>query len=64
MKFLCDNCKAKYQIPDEKIAGRTLRMNCRKCGSAIVIKGPPAEPGARRTAGPATGRRRGRSSVT
>ena len=40
MKFLCDNCKAKYQIPDEKIAGRNLRMKCRKCGEEIIIRGP------------------------
>ncbi len=40
MKFLCDNCKAKYQIPDEKIAGRNLRMKCRKCGDEIIIRGP------------------------
>lgn len=39
MKFLCDNCKAKYQIPDEKVAGRTLRMQCRKCGHDILIRG-------------------------
>ncbi|MBX3251256.1 MAG: zinc-ribbon domain-containing protein, partial [Myxococcales bacterium] len=45
MKFLCDNCKAKYQIPDEKIAGRTLRMKCRKCNHDIIIRGPQeAEP--------------------
>ena len=31
MKFLCSNCKAKYQIADEKVAGRTLRMTCRRC---------------------------------
>ncbi|MCB9614885.1 MAG: zinc-ribbon domain-containing protein [Sandaracinus sp.] len=43
MKFLCDNCKAKYQIPDEKIAGRTLRMKCRKCDHEIVLKGPKDE---------------------
>ena len=23
MKFLCDNCKAKYQIADDKVAGKT-----------------------------------------
>lgn len=39
MKFLCDNCKAKYQISDEKIAGRTLKMKCRKCGHDIIIRG-------------------------
>ncbi|MEM9194454.1 MAG: GYF domain-containing protein [Myxococcota bacterium] len=40
MKFLCGNCKAKYQIADEKIAGRTLRMKCRRCSHDIIIKGP------------------------
>ncbi|MCA9532155.1 MAG: zinc-ribbon domain-containing protein [Myxococcales bacterium] len=44
MKFLCDNCKAKYQIPDEKVAGRTLRMTCRKCGNDILIRGAGVSP--------------------
>jgi predicted Zn finger-like uncharacterized protein len=39
MKFLCSNCKAKYQIADEKVAGRTLRMTCRQCKQEIVIRG-------------------------
>ncbi|MCB9597111.1 MAG: zinc-ribbon domain-containing protein [Sandaracinaceae bacterium] len=39
MKFLCPNCKAKYQISDEKITGRTLKMDCRRCSHAIVIRG-------------------------
>lgn len=38
MKFLCPNCKAKYQIADEKVAGRTLRMDCRRCGNNITIR--------------------------
>jgi predicted Zn finger-like uncharacterized protein len=38
MKFLCPNCKAKYQIADEKVAGRTLRMDCRRCGHNITIR--------------------------
>lgn len=42
MKFLCGNCKAKYQIADEKIAGRTLRMKCRRCSHDIIIKGEQA----------------------
>ena len=42
MKFLCGNCKAKYQIADEKVAGRTLRMTCRRCKEEIVIHGEPA----------------------
>ena len=49
MKFLCGNCKAKYQIADVKIAGRTLRMKCRRCGHDIIIKG---DGGARRSSVP------------
>ena len=39
MKFLCPQCKAKYQIADDKIDGRTLRMKCRRCEHEIVVKG-------------------------
>jgi len=39
VKFLCGNCKAKYQISDEKVAGRTLRMTCRHCKEEILIRG-------------------------
>lgn len=39
MKFLCPGCKAKYQISDQKVAGKTLKMNCRQCGEEIVIRG-------------------------
>ena len=38
MKFLCDQCKAKYQIADEKVAGKTVRMKCRKCGHLIEVR--------------------------
>ncbi|MEO0323732.1 MAG: GYF domain-containing protein [Myxococcota bacterium] len=64
MKFLCEHCKAKYQIPDEKIAGRTLRMKCRKCGNGIVLKGPSAETGRRKASSPGATRRRGGASVS
>ena len=37
MKFLCPSCKAKYQIGDEKVAGRSVRMKCRKCGYLIQV---------------------------
>jgi predicted Zn finger-like uncharacterized protein len=45
MKFLCPSCKAKYQIADEKVSGRSVRMKCRKCGYIIPISEvPPAPP--------------------
>jgi predicted Zn finger-like uncharacterized protein len=43
MKFLCDNCKAKYQISDEKVAGKTVRMKCRKCGHQIEVRAEVTE---------------------
>ena len=43
MKFLCDNCKAKYQISDDKVAGKTVRMKCRKCGHQIEVKSEVTE---------------------
>jgi predicted Zn finger-like uncharacterized protein len=42
MKFLCDNCKAKYQIADDKVAGKTVRMKCRKCGHLIELRATAA----------------------
>jgi predicted Zn finger-like uncharacterized protein len=46
MKFLCDQCKAKYQIADEKVQGKTLRMKCRKCGHVIEIRASDSGAGA------------------
>ena len=45
MKFLCPSCKAKYQIADEKVAGRSVRMKCRKCGFMIQVSSAMAAPG-------------------
>ena len=44
MKFLCSHCKAKYQIADERLSGRTLRMTCRSCGQEILLRGDPNSP--------------------
>jgi predicted Zn finger-like uncharacterized protein len=43
LKFLCENCRAKYQIADEKVAGRTVRMKCRKCGHLIEVEASVTE---------------------
>src|ERR1700749_453855 len=37
MKFLSPSFKAKYQIADEKVAGRSVRMKCRKFGHLIQV---------------------------
>lgn len=57
MKFLCGNCRAKYQIADEKVEGRTLRMICRECGKEIIIQNKPRPSGH-----PAAGARRAASA--
>ncbi len=38
MKFSCNNCNTKYSLPDEKFAGKTIALTCKKCGSKIVVK--------------------------
>ena len=43
MKFLCDQCKAKYQISDDKVVGKTVRMKCRKCGHMIEVRAAVTE---------------------
>ncbi|MBV9945454.1 MAG: zinc-ribbon domain-containing protein, partial [Myxococcales bacterium] len=43
MKFLCEQCKAKYQIADDKVAGKTVRMKCRKCGHLIEVRAAVTE---------------------
>jgi predicted Zn finger-like uncharacterized protein len=43
VKFLCEQCKAKYQIADEKAVGKTVRMKCRKCGHLIEVRAAVTE---------------------
>jgi predicted Zn finger-like uncharacterized protein len=39
MKVECATCQARYQIPDERVAGRKLKIRCRKCSGAIIVRG-------------------------
>ncbi|MEO8702263.1 MAG: GYF domain-containing protein [Kofleriaceae bacterium] len=39
MKLVCDNCQAKYSIGDDRIAGKTFKIRCKKCSHVIVVKG-------------------------
>ena len=38
MKFNCQQCGAKYQIADERVAGKLVRMKCRKCSEQIRVR--------------------------
>lgn len=37
MRFACDQCNAQYSIADEKLAGRRVKIRCKKCGNVIVL---------------------------
>lgn len=39
MNVTCSACSTRYTIPDDKVAGRRARMQCKKCGSAIAVDG-------------------------
>jgi len=39
MKITCQSCQTKYTIADDKVAGKTVKIKCRKCGSPIVVHG-------------------------
>lgn len=38
MKFLCGNCRTKYQISDDKVRGKILTIRCKKCGAKILVR--------------------------
>jgi len=39
MKIVCDSCGAKYSIADEKVAGKTFKIRCKRCSSPIMVHG-------------------------
>lgn len=41
MKITCESCKAKYSIADEKVAGRTVTIRCKRCGAGLAVRGEP-----------------------
>ena len=56
MKISCQSCQSKYNVADEKVQGKIVKIRCRKCGATIVVNAtsgvaangstsvPPAEP--------------------
>lgn len=42
MKVVCPSCGTRYQVDDDRVAGRNLKLRCRKCGVAIMIRGAKA----------------------
>ncbi len=39
MQIVCPKCHTKYSLPDEKVAGKILKVRCKKCGNVIVVRG-------------------------
>jgi predicted Zn finger-like uncharacterized protein len=39
MKVSCEQCGAAYAVADNKVAGRSLTLRCRKCGAPMPVDG-------------------------
>jgi predicted Zn finger-like uncharacterized protein len=39
MKHLCEHCGQKYAIPDERLAGKVLKVRCQKCTGVMLVDG-------------------------
>ena len=45
MKFLCDRCKTRYSIGDERVRGKILKIRCKNCANVITVReGMMADP--------------------
>src|SRR5262249_11717620 len=40
MKFLCERCKTKYSIADEKVRRKILKIRCKNCANIITVRDP------------------------
>jgi predicted Zn finger-like uncharacterized protein len=54
VKFLCDRCKTRYSIGDDRVRGKILKIRCKNCANVITVRegmtdADAAEPAARRT---------------
>src|SRR5690349_393589 len=46
MKFLCDRCKTRYSIADERVRGKILKIRCKNCSAVISVREGMDEPAA------------------
>ena len=54
MKFLCDRCKTRYSIGDDRVRGKILKIRCKNCANVITVREgmtdvDAADPAPRRT---------------
>jgi predicted Zn finger-like uncharacterized protein len=38
MKFLCDRCKTRYAIADDRVRGKILKIRCKNCSAVITVR--------------------------
>ena len=43
MKFLCDRCKTRYSIGDDRVRGKILKIRCKNCANVITVREGMAE---------------------
>ncbi|MCB9644517.1 MAG: zinc-ribbon domain-containing protein [Myxococcales bacterium] len=43
MRFICDNCHAKYSIAEHKVRNKVLKIRCKRCSYVIVVRDPEAK---------------------
>jgi predicted Zn finger-like uncharacterized protein len=60
VKFLCDRCKTRYSIGDERVRGKILKIRCKNCANVITVREGMTDVEASTDSGPA---RRGRSTT-
>ncbi len=46
MKFSCPQCQRQYQVPDELLRGKAVRVRCKGCGAQIPVGGGEVAAGA------------------
>jgi predicted Zn finger-like uncharacterized protein len=38
MKFVCDRCKTRYSIGDDRVRGKILKIRCKNCANVITVR--------------------------
>jgi predicted Zn finger-like uncharacterized protein len=62
VKFLCDRCKTRYSIGDDRVRGKILKIRCKNCANVITVR--EGMPDASSDLGAeANGQRRGKSTT-
>lgn len=44
VQIVCNVCTSKYAVGVDKIAGRSVKMRCKKCSAVIVLRGDAPQP--------------------